>query len=121
MGLSSKKTKTTTKPYYSSEIKGAADAVTGTYNSNIGRITDIAGKVSGLTDQLIDEYRAGDPGIDAAERYNMDVLNGNYLGGAQRNPYVDELVQMSNDNVMNRNQAILGSRGLSGSSDSTGS
>lgn len=116
MGLSSKKTKSSTKPVYSKEVEGAAKSVSNTYNSNIGNVQDISGQISGLVPEMIAKYREGDAGVNAARDYNVDVLNGDYLNN---NPYVDDLVQQGNNDVMNRQQAILGKRGVGGTSNFT--
>lgn len=118
MGLSKKKTTSENKPIYSKEIKGAADTVTNTYNSNIGNVQGITDQISGLVPSMIDKYQKGDAGVNAARDYNVDVLEGNYLGKA--NPYLDDMIQNSNNEVRNNSQVALGSRGLAGTSDYQG-
>lgn len=118
MGLSSKKTTTENKPIYSKEIKGAADAVTSTYNSNIGNVQGAADAVGGLIPSLVDKYQKGDAGVNAARDYNVDVLGGKYLD--EGNPYLEGILKNSNDAVRNQSQVALGSRGLAGTSDYQG-
>jgi hypothetical protein len=59
----------------------------------------------------------GDPNIQAAGAYNQDVLGGKYLG--QGNPYLQQQIDNTNNDIMNRDQAGLGLHGLTGGSDYT--
>src|SRR5690349_17429306 len=117
MGLSGSKTTTTVKPVYSPQVEGASNAVTGAYNAAAPGIAASAGAIGGTVPGLIDKFNTGDPNIHAAEGYNTDVLSGKYLNG---NPYLDQMVQTTNNDTRNGLAASLGTRGLTGGSDFAG-
>lgn len=98
-------------------ILHGANTLNDAYNSNIGKIQGATDSITGLLPSLIDKYKAGDPGITAAQGYNTDVLGGKYLGA---NPYLDDVLARSNNDVVNQTQAALGLRGLTGGSDYAG-
>jgi len=116
MGLSSKKT--TTKPVYSQQIEGAANAVTGAYNQAAPGLQQGAQKFGGILDSVLARYNAGDPAIDAARGYTTDVLSGKYLN--EGNPYLQQMIDMTGNDVQNGVSASLGTRGLTGGSDYAG-
>ena len=51
--------------------------------------------------------------MNAAKTYNLDVLGGKYLGA---NPYLDEVIARTGNDVRNQSSAALGTRGLTGGS-----
>lgn len=118
MGLSSKKTTSKTTPHFKKEITGAANTVTGTYNNNIGRVQDVSELITSLAPGMAEKAANGDAGVNAARDYNVGVLQGDYLGAG--NPYLDQMIEQSNDQVRNQSQVALGSRGLAGTSDYQG-
>lgn len=109
------KTKTTTEPskFAKPYIQQGAGALNTAYNANSGAIQGATNQVVGLLPSIIDKYKAGNPAVNAATDYTTNVLNGDYLGG---NPYLEGVVQSSNDDVRNQTQAALGNRGLTGGS-----
>ncbi|NIJ24837.1 hypothetical protein [Sphingomonas japonica] len=76
-------------------------------------MTAITDQLGSLVPGLLDQYKTGDPNVNAAKSYNMDVLSGKYLNG---NPYLDDIVQQTGDDVRNGVSASLGTRGLVGGS-----
>lgn len=114
MGLSSSKTKTTTKPVYSSQIEGAAGNVSNAYNAQAPKISAISDQLGGLVPGLVSQFQNGDPNVKAAMGYNTDVLNGKYLDAG--NPYLQGQIDQTNAGVRNGLSAQLGTRGLTGGS-----
>lgn len=111
MGLSF--SKSFTKPIYGSQITGAADAVTSAYNTAAPKISAATDALGSLTPGLVEQFTKGDPNVNAASGYNLDVLGGKYLTG---NPQLDAMVQTTNRDARNGVQASLGTRGLTGGS-----
>lgn len=116
MGISS--SKSTNKPIYGKQIEGAGADLTNAYKANAGTIQGNADQLSGLLPGILDRYRNGDAGVNAARDYNVDVLRGRYLD--QGNPYLNDMIAHSNDDIRNQLQASLGARGLTGGSDYAG-
>lgn len=112
------KSKTKTKPIYEAEVKGAANTLTGAYNQAAPGIQANASAISGLVPGLIDRYKNGDPVTNAAKGYTTDVLSGKYLD--EGNPYLQDIVDRTNNSVKNQSQAALGLKGLTGGSDYAG-
>ena len=115
MGLSSKKTTTTqtNKPIYSGRVEGASDMLSNAYQAQRGKISGVADNFLGLSNELLDRYREGDPAINAARDYITTTLGSD----PQNNPYLDQMVSNSTGDVRNQMQAALGARGLTGGSD----
>lgn len=113
MGLSSSKKTQTTKPIYGAQIEGAAKNITGAYDTAAPKIQSISDAMGGLVPGLVDRYTNGDPNINAAKAYNADVLGGKYLGA---NPYLDDVISRTGNDVRNQSSAALGTRGLTGGS-----
>lgn len=114
MGLSSSKTKTSTKPVYSSQIEGAAGNVTNAYNAAASGIANTSNALAGMVPDLVSKYTQGDPNVKAAQGYNADVLNGKYLDAG--NPYLQAQIDATGNDVRNGLSASLGTRGLTGGS-----
>lgn len=113
MGLSSKSSKSSTRPIYASQIEGAANNVNSAYNTAAPKITGIADQLGGLVPSLVDRYNNGDPGVRQAQDYNSDVLSGKYL---DNNPYLQAQINATGNDVRNGLSASLGTRGLTGGS-----
>ena len=111
------KSSSSTKPLkeYKPYITAAAGGLQSAYQNNSGQIQDATNSVMGLLPGMIDKYKAGDSGINAARSYNTSVLNGKYLD--QGNPYLDQMVAQSNNDVRNQMEAALGAKGLTGGSN----
>lgn len=110
MGVSSSKSRTTNKPIYSSQIEGAGNSLTSAYNTQAPKIASNADMISGLLPGMVDSYKAGDAGINAARGYATDVLGGKYLD--QGNPYLEQMVSTTGNNVQNQLGARLAKMGL---------
>lgn len=112
------KTKSTNKPIYSAQIEGAASGITNAYRTAQPGLESGAAKFGGIVDSVISRYNEGDPNITAARGYNADVLGGKYLGAG--NPYLDQMVAQTGNDVSNGVTASLGTRGLTGGSAHSG-
>lgn len=112
------KSKQTNKPIFETEIKGAAGNITNAYNQAAPGLQAGADKFGGIMDSVLSRYQAGDPNITAARGYNADVLGGKYLGAG--NPYLDQMVAQTGNDVSNGVSASLGTRGLTGGSAHSG-
>src|SRR5690606_16615589 len=115
--MGKKKTTQTTTPIYSRQIEGAANTLGNVYSQQAPRIAGYADQIGSLVPGLIRQAKRGDPAVNAARDYNVDVLQGNYLEG---NPYLEQMLASSNDDVRNQIQAAMGARGLTGGSDYAG-
>lgn len=116
--MGKKKSTTTNKPVYSSQIEGAAGQITNAYNQARPGLEAGADKFGGVLDSVLKRYNEGDPTIAAARGYATDVLNGKYLD--EGNPYLQGIIDTTNNSVRNQSQAALGTRGLTGGSDYAG-
>lgn len=116
MGFSS--SKRSTKPIYSSQITGAADTINNAYRTNQPAIQNIADQVQGLVPDLIAKYKAGNPAVTAAEGYVGDVLGGKYLDAG--NPYLQGMIDQTDNSVQDRVNAIFSRAGQTGSSRQVG-
>jgi len=114
VGVSSSKTKSTSKPVYSSQIEGAANNVNSAYNSAAPGIANTANALGGLVPDLVSKYTNGDPAVQSAMQYNQDVTSGKYLDAG--NPYLQSQIDQTNAGVRNGLSASLGTRGLTGGS-----
>jgi hypothetical protein len=112
MGLSSSKQKSSTKPVYSSQITGAQNTLSNVYNAQAPKIQGYADQIGALVPSLVSQYQQGNPAQQAAQSYLTETLTGD----PAQNPYLDDVVAMTNDNVRNQTQASLGTRGLTGGS-----
>lgn len=113
--MGSKKTKTTqtNKPIYSGQIEGAASGITSAYNAAQPAINQFSGNASGASNDLFTRYREGDPTVSAANDYIQQTLSGD----PAQNPYLEQMIAQSGDDVRNQMQAALGAKGLTGGSD----
>lgn len=116
MGMST--SKSTTKPVYGMQLEGAGKTLTDVYNRNAPQIQQNSDMLSGLMPGLAERFTQGDPGVKAAQGYNTDVLSGRYLN--EGNPYMQGMIDRSNNDIRNQTQAALGARGLTGGSDYAG-
>ena len=115
--MGSKKQKTTstqkTTPVYAGRLEGAANSLDSTYDNRAPKIGEFSDSMLGVSNDLLGKYYAGDPAVGAANDWVTNTLGAD----SASNPYLDDMVGMSNDNVRNQMQAQMGTRGLTGSSD----
>ena len=113
MGKRKQTTTSSVKPIYSAEITGAARDLNSAYQGQKGALGEVSQNMVGLSGDLFDRFKQGDSTINAARGF----LEGELGADAANNPYLDDMVAMSNDNVRNTLQAKMGTRGLTGGSD----
>lgn len=111
------KSKSTNKPVYEAEIKGAANTVTGAYNQAQPGLQAGANQFAGIRDSILSRYNSADNPLNAARDHYNNTLSGQYLTG---NPYLDQIVSQTNNDVSNGVSASLGTRGLTGGSAHSG-
>jgi hypothetical protein len=114
MGLSGSKKKTTTTPVYDKQLTGAANTVSKAYNQQAPYIGKATQAINSLIPSLTDSARQGIGVSNAAAQYNTDVLDGRYLG--EDNPYLQQMIDQTGNDVRNQYEASLGTRGLTGGS-----
>lgn len=116
MGLSSSKSKSSTT--YGKDalpkINAATDAVTGAYNAAQPDINNVTGTLR----STFGDYSATNPTLDAANGYASDVLGGKYL--TQGNPYLQGMIDTTNESVADRVNALFSRSGQTGSSRQIG-
>lgn len=113
MGLSGNKTTSKSTPIYKSQIEGAANNVNSAYSAQAPKVAAVTDALGGLVPGLIDKYKNGDPGLNAAGAYDADVLGGKYLDS---NPYIDDIATRAGNDARNETAGALGTRGLTGGS-----
>lgn len=116
----SKKSKTTTGPSKFAQpfIRQGAQTLEGAYNATAPKIqqqTDMV--LGGLNPFLMDNLENGNAGVNAAQQYGLDVLAGDYLNN---NPYLDQVIDYTNEDIANSVNANMGLRGLTGGSSHAG-
>lgn len=118
--MGKKKSTTTNKPWKEAQpyILGAAGEVKNAYDGSMGNVRDASNQLSGLLPGLIDRFNQGDAGVNAARDYNTGVLGGQYLDAG--NPYLQQMIDQSGNDVMNSMQADMSLKGLTGGSDYAG-
>lgn len=112
MGKKKTRTEQTNKPVYEAEIKGAANNLTDTYNTQRPAIQGYANMIGELAPGLIDKVRNGDSTVNAARGFVENTLGSD----PQNNPYLDDMVGLTNDNTRRSIQTSLGTRGGIGGS-----
>lgn len=112
MGISGSKTKTKTTPVYSKQLEGAAGTLGNVYGQQAPKISGYADALGSTGMDLLDKYKAGNPMMDAAENYVTSTLTAD----SAQNPFLDDMVGITNDNVRNQLQAKMGTRGTTGGS-----
>ena len=109
MGFSS--SKSSVKPIYSGQIEGAANTLTGAYNTAAPRINDVTNQITGLVPSLLDRYREGDPALNASRDYITSTLSGD-----GSNPHLQGMIDQSGNDIARSINANIGTRGLTGGS-----
>ena len=110
----SKKSTTETGPskFAQPYITGAANAVQGAYQGNQQNLQNISSVLQNNMGSVLGST-LNSPGMAAANGYNTDVLNGNYLTG---NPHLQAMIDQTSGDVSNKVNAAIGQRGGAGGS-----
>lgn len=110
------KTKTSTEAVYGKELKGAQGTLQGVYNQQAPKIAGYADQIGGVVPDLLQRFRDGDPALTAAKGYLTDTIQGDPAS----NPYLNDMLDITNNRVVNATQASMGTRGQFGGSDYAG-
>jgi len=74
--MGSKKSESSSKPIYSSQIEGAAKTLGNVYNQQAPRIQGISNTVEGLLPGMIDRYTNGSETSNIAKNYSSGIMAG---------------------------------------------
>lgn len=110
MGLSGSSSTQTNKPIYGQQLTDAAGRVTAAYDQNLPNIQQGSQQLFGLMPSLENSYKNGDPATNSAENWITSTLGSN----SAQNPYLDQQIALTNNDVANTTNAKLGTRGLTG-------
>lgn len=114
MGKKKTTTEQTNRPVYEAEISRAANSQQAAYDAQAPRIAEYSNGLMDLSGDLLSQYRQGDPTVQAAQGFLTDTLSTD----PQNNPYLDDMVSLTNDNTRRAIQTQLGTRGgIGGSSE----
>lgn len=113
----SKGSKSSNKPAkeFMPHILGGASTLTNTYNQTKGPLQDATNLATSLFPGVVQKYQEGNPAVNAAQDYATNVLNGQFLD--QGNPYLQDIIDQTGNDVRNQVGASLGVHGLTGGSD----
>ena len=117
MGLSSSSATVGPSKEFSPYIKDGANALQGAYSQVSPKATGLMNIAGDLMPGAVDQARHGNANVNAATQYNTDVLGGKYLG--QGNPYLQQMIDKTGNDVRNQTEAAMGTHGLSYGSDYT--
>jgi hypothetical protein len=113
MGKKKVKSEQTNRPIYEQEVMGAARTQQDAYDQSKGLINQTANNMGRVSANLFDQYEQGDPSQIAARDFLTGALN------QQGNPHLDQMIDLTNNRMMNQMQAQSAVRGRTGGSDYT--
>ena len=116
MGLSS--SKSTSKTTYGKDALPHINAATSAVDAAYQGVQPNLAKVTAGLGASFDAFDPNKANITAANGYVGDVLGGKYL--TQGNPYIEDMVNTTNSDVMDRVNALFGRSGQTGSSRQIG-
>ncbi len=96
------------KPY---ALSGMNEAVS-VYNAAKPGLSGITNTVQSMIPGLYDQWQQGNPMLNSAQQYGQNVLGGQYLNG---NPYLQSMIDQTNNDIQSRVGGAFGSRGTFGS------
>ena len=112
MGKKKSKTEQSNKPIYSAQIEGAANAQNAAYARQQPVINDYSDTLNSTSSDLFGQFSQGDPTINASQQWVQDTL----ALSPGDNPYLDDMIAQTNDNLALQIQTDMGTRGNLGSS-----
>lgn len=110
MGLSGSSSTTTNKPIYGQQLTDAAGRVTSAYDHNLPNIDAGSQSLFNLMPSLQGQYLNGNPATNSAENWVTQTLGSD----SGHNPFLDQQIANTNNDVANTTNAKLGTRGLTG-------
>lgn len=114
MGLSSSKTTTGPSKQALPYLQSASSTVQNAFAGNQGNVQDITNSLKGT----FDSYSIDNPTLTGARGYVDDVLGGKYLDAG--NPYLEGVINTTNNSVADRVNALFSRSGQTGSSRQIG-
>ena len=116
MGSKKTKTKQSNRPIYSGQIEGAANNATAAYNRQTGAINNFSDQLTDISSDMLARYRenAGQP--TSAQGF----LEGILANSGTANPYLGDIVDQTNSNLLDTIRTGMGTRGGLGGSDEMG-
>ena len=114
--MGSRKSRSTqvNKPVYAAEIGGAARNIQDAYAGSQPAVNTLSNNLGRVSQTLFDQYQGGgDPTVSAASNF----LRSQIESDPTENPYLQAMIDRTNNSVRNQQQAMLGRRGLAGGSD----
>jgi hypothetical protein len=111
MGLSGSKQTTTSTYTPSAQQVQAGNTLNQTFGQQLPKIQGYADQIGGLLPSMLDKYRAGDAGVNAARNWITETLG--QQGG---NPFLDQMIGQAGTDTANTINASIGTRGLTGGS-----
>ena len=109
----SKKTSTSSKPWNPQAVNGAQDTLNSTVAANAPQLAQNASTINSQLPGLASRAFAPDPTVTAAQGYDQNVLNGQYLGAG--NPYMNGMIDQTNRGVTDQVNSQFGLGGRTGS------
>ena len=113
MGKRRTRTTQTNRPIYSGQIEGAANTITNAYNQSAPIANQVSNNMAGLSNDLLGQIRNEGSAIGSANTFLNDMLTSD----PTENPYLDAMVERTNNSVRNQMQARSAVRGITGGSD----
>jgi len=96
-------------------IAQGANTLQGAYNQYAPPLAQASQEVGGLLPGVVQRAEQGNPAVAAGTGYATDVLSGKYLD--QGNPYLQQMIDQTGNDVRNQVAGALGIHGLTGGSD----
>jgi len=115
MGKRKTRSEQTNKPIYEAQITGAAGAQQDAFDKSMPAAMQLSGTMSGAANDLFGQFAQDGNALGAANKFLVNELSGD----PAQNPYLDQMLDISNNRVQNQMQAAMGRRGLTGGSDYT--
>lgn len=111
MGLSGSTTKQTSTYTPSAQQVQAGNVLNQTFQQQLPKIQGYADQIGGLIPSMLQKYRDGNSGVNAAQSWITQTLNNN-----GSNPFLDQMVSQAGNDTAQSINANLGTRGLTGGS-----
>lgn len=113
MGKKKVKSEQTNKPIYSGEMEAANRNVQNAYTQAQPMVNQASNNMGLASEQAFQQFRDGDPTIQMGQQ----TLQGMMQGG--ENPYINDMLDISNNRIQNQMGARLARTGNTGGSDYT--
>lgn len=115
MGKKKSTSTQTNRPVYAAEVEGANRQQQEAYNQARPMLNQVSNNMGQASIGIFDSMNRDGNAVSSANRF----LVGQLEGDPQQNPYLDAMIDRTNNSVRNQMQARLGRMGASGGSDYT--